>query len=279
MTVRIVTDSTCDLTPALAAELGITVVPLSVFFGEEAFLDGVEIDVPTFYERMKHFNGLPRTSQPSVEQFKTAYREAGADGSEIVSIHISSRMSGTLNSASVAREELIGDVHVDLIDSYQASLGLGAVVLEAAAVASAGGTVAEVSRAAHAAIGRVRVVAMVETLEYLRRGGRIGRAQSLLGSILSIKPLIHTLNGELAPLERIRTRAKALERLAEIATADQTIRRLFVASAGADDAVHELIERVTPRLPHTDIRFAQLGSVVGAHAGPGLVGICPVRRE
>lgn len=279
MTVRIVTDSTCDLPRSVVVELGVTVVPLTVLFGDEALLDGVEIDSATFFERMRRFPGLPKTSQPSVARFKEAYQAAGADGSEIVSIHISSRMSGTLNSASVAREQLIGEVHVDLIDSYQVSLGLGAVVLEAAAAAATGAGIAEVSRVAHAAIGRTRVVAVVDTLEYLRRGGRIGRAASLVGGLLSIKPILQMTNGELAPFERVRTRAKAVDRLAQIAVEDQTIRRLFVAAAGDDAATAEFIERVRPRLPHTDIRFGQIGPVVGAHSGPGLLGICPVRRE
>ena len=168
---------------------------------------------------------------------------------------------------------------MDLVDSYQVSLGLGAVVLEAAAAAANGAAIAEVSRVAHAAIGRTRVVAAVDTLEYLRRGGRIGRATSLVGGLLSIKPILQVTNGELAPFERVRTRAKAIDRLAQIAVEDQTIRRLFVASAGDDEATEEFIERVRPRLPHTDIRFGRIGPVVGVHSGPGLLGICPVRRE
>ena len=120
---------------------------------------------------------------------------------------------------------------------------------------------------------------MVDTLEYLRRGGRIGRAQSLVGGLLSIKPLLQVTNGELAPFERVRTRARALERLAELAVEDRTIRHLFVASAGDDAATAAFIERVRPMLPHTDIRFGEIGAVVGAHSGPGLLGICPVRRE
>lgn len=279
MTVAVVTDSTCDLSPALVSELGVTVVPLTVFFGDEAFLDGVEISADQFYEREKTFRGLPRTSQPSVEQFRAVYQSLAAESKEIVSIHISSRMSGTLNSASIAREEFAGEVHIDLIDSHNVSMGLGAVVFEAATVAREGGSLTEVVDAARRTIDRAHVIAALDTLEYLRKGGRIGRASSLLGSLLSIKPIIHIERGELAPLERVRTHARAVERLVQHATADQRLKRLFVAAAADEAAALDLIERVRPYLPHTDIRLGQLGPAVGVHSGPGLLGICTVARE
>jgi DegV family protein with EDD domain len=279
MTVRIVTDSTCDLPGDVVADYGLTVVPLVVSLGDEEFVDGPDLDLDDFYARLRAFTGAPRTSQPSVERFIEAYDGLANDGDGVVSIHISSRMSGTLNSASVARERLAGRVHIDLVDSYNVSLGLGAVVLEAAEAARAGADFAAVGEAARRAVERVRVVALVETLEYLRRGGRIGRARSMLGSLLNIKPILHIERGEMAPFERVRTWNRAVDRLAEVATADRTISRLFVAAAGDDDAARALLERVAPELPHTDVRFGRIGPIVGVHGGPGLLGICPVARR
>jgi DegV family protein with EDD domain len=279
MTVRIVTDSTCDLPRELVDRLAVTVVPLTVFFGEEAYADGIDIDARGFYEKLRGFkDGLPRTSQPSIERFRTVYEQLGAESDEIVSIHISSRMSGTLNSAAIAREELADSLHIDIVDSYNVSLGLGAVVMEAALAAQAGASRSEVVDIARATVDRVHVIAVVDTLEYLRRGGRIGRAQSWVGALLSVKPILHVDAGEMAPLERVRTRARATDRLVELATADQRAKRLFVAAAGDDAAAADLVERVRPRLPHTDIQLCTIGPVVGVHAGPGLLGICTVAR-
>ncbi|MFN8508709.1 MAG: DegV family protein [Dehalococcoidia bacterium] len=273
MAVRVVTDSTCDLPAALVAEHGITVVPLTVVFGEEALLDGVEIDANGFYERLRDFPGVPRTSQPSVQRFVEAYKALASDGHEIVSIHLSSRLSGTLNSASIARDQLAHEAHIELIDSYQVSMGLGSIVMDAAIAAAAGGTLAEVAYAARRAMDRTRVVACLDTLEYLRRGGRIGRATSMLGSLLSIKPLIQVENGEIAPFDRVRTRSKALDRLFAVATEDRNARRMFVGCGGNDDEARAFMERLRPMLPHTEFHIGQVGPAVGVHGGPNILGV------
>jgi DegV family protein with EDD domain len=277
MTVRIVTDSTCDLPRDLVTAYGITVVPLTVYFGEEALLDRVDIEPDAFYERMRTSPVLPRTSQPSVGRFRTAYQKLSADTDEIVSIHLSSKLSGTLNSASVAREEVL-DLHIDLIDSYNVSLGLGLIVLEAASAAQSGARLEEVVAAARRAMDRVNVTVVVDTLEYLQRGGRIGRARSLLGSVLSIKPMLHVESGEVAPFARVRTRAKAMDRLFEIATG-RRVRNMFVASGGNDPDAEAFIDRLRPALPHTDIALAQLGPAVGVYLGPSAMGIATLERE
>lgn len=279
MAVRVVTDSTCDLPAALVAEHGITVVPLTVVFGEEALLDGVEIDANGFYERLRDFPGVPRTSQPSVQRFVEAYKALASDGHEIVSIHLSSRLSGTLNSASIARDQLAHEAHIELIDSYQVSMGLGSIVMDAAIAAAAGGTLAEVAYAARRAMDRTRVVACLDTLEYLRRGGRIGRATSMLGSLLSIKPLIQVENGEIAPFDRVRTRSKALDRLFAVATEDRNVRRMFVGCGGNDDEARAFMERLRPMLPHTEFHLGQVGPAVGVHGGPNILGVAFTGRR
>lgn len=279
MTVRIVTDSTCDLPRDLIAAYGITVVPLTVFFGEEALLDGVDIDADGFYERLKSTKETVRTSQPSVELFRHAYEELSQEADEVVSIHLSSKLSGTLNAASVAREELAHSLHIDLIDSYNVSLGLGLIVLEAAAVAQAGGRLEDVVAAARRAMDRVSVIVVVDTLEYLQRGGRIGRARSLLGSVLSIKPLLQVESGEVAPFDRVRTRTKAIERLYEMATARSRAKMLFVGCGGNEADGEAFIERLRPVMPHTDIGIASLGPIVGVYTGPNAMGIATLERD
>lgn len=279
MAVRIVTDSTCDLPPALVEAHGIFVVPLTVFFGEEALLDGIEVRAEDFYDRLKESSSLPKTSQPSAELFEETYREAGANGDEVVSIHLSSKMSGTLNAASVAREAVSPDIHVDLIDSYNVSLGLGLIVLEAARVAQAGGSLDQVVAATRSAMERVSIHVCLDTLEYLRKGGRIGRAQSVAGSVLSIKPILSVQNGEVTPLERVRTRGKAVERIFGIAAEMGRAKQMFIACSGNDDEARAFLERLRPHLPHTDLILSHLGPVVGVYAGPGAIGVAALERE
>ncbi|KAA0231515.1 MAG: DegV family protein [Dehalococcoidia bacterium] len=274
MAVQIVTDSTCDLPREIVEEYGITVVPLTVFFGEEALLDGVEIGADAFYERLGTSHDLPRTSQPSAERFRQVYEGLAGETSEIVSIHLSSKLSGTLNSASVARDQVAhGGLHIELIDSYTVSLGLGLVVLEAAAAARTGASLENVVAAARRAMDRVMVYVAVDTLDYLRRGGRIGRASSFLGSVLSIKPIVGIEDGEVVPIERVRTRRRAEERIFELATADGRAKALFATCTGDRDATQELAARLRAVLPHTDVRPAMLGPTVGVYLGANALGV------
>jgi DegV family protein with EDD domain len=279
MAVRIVTDSTSDLPPALAEELGISVVPLTVFFGDEALLDGIEVTPHDFYDRLKAAPSVPKTSQPSAELFEEAYREAAQNGDEFVSIHLSSKMSGTLNAASVAREAVSPDIHVDLIDSYNVSLGLGLIVLEAARAAQAGGTREQVVAATRGAMERVSIHVCLDTLEYLQKGGRIGRARGMLGSVLSIKPILSVQDGEVSPTERVRTRGKAVERIFEIASGMGRAKDMWVACSGNDDEALAFMERLRPHLPHTELMLGYLGPVVGVYAGPGAIGVAALERE
>jgi DegV family protein with EDD domain len=272
MPVHVVTDSTCDLPRELAEQYGITVVPLTVSFDDESFLDGVDIGADEFYARLTASPGLPRTSQPSVERFRQVYQSFGPEA-EIVSVHLSARLSGTLNSATIACEQLEGRARIALVDSQTVSLGLGAVALEAAALAAKGAGIDEVAAVARATAQRVRVIALVDTLEYLRRGGRIGRARSLLGSLLSIKPIVHVEDGEVAPFERVRTRGRAIERLFELATADPGAKRIFVGSGGNREEAEQFLERLRPALPRTELLLGQIGPVVGVHAGPNVLGV------
>ncbi len=279
MAVQVVTDSTSDISPQDAEELGVAVVPAIVAFGDDVFRDRVDITPSEFYERLVSSRDFPKTSQPSVEAFATVYREVAAKGDDIASIHVSSKLSGTLNSASIASETSELETRIELLDSYTAGVGLRAVVEAAAVRAREGAPLEDVTAAARSVMARSRVVVALDTLEYLQKGGRIGRASALLGSALRIKPLIQIDGGEAAPFDRVRTRSKAVKRLEEVALEDRTLAKLFIIYSDSDAGALELVERVSPQLPHTAIEVIQTGPTVGAYLGPNALGICTVRRS
>lgn len=279
MAVRVVTDSTCDLPPETVQALGITVVPLWVRFGQEAFRDRVDIDPIAFFERLVAGPDLPKTSQPSVEEFREVYEALGQSGDEIVSIHVSSRLSGTLNSASIAREDVTRGVRIELIDSYTVSLGLGAIVVEAAERAMAGGTLKEVEQTARHAMDRNGLAAAFASLEYLQKGGRVGRARALAGSLLNIKPILALEDGEVAARDRVRTWRKAIDRLADIAMEHRNARRLYVACATNVGEAETLVERLRPAMPHTEFQICRFGPVLGVYSGPVALGITWLDRD
>ena len=279
MAVQVVTDSTSDISPDEAEGLGVRVVPALVAFGDDVFRDRVDITPSEFYARLVSSREFPKTSQPSVEAFASVYREVAAEGHDIASIHVSSKLSGTLNSASIASETSELETRVELVDSYTAGVGLRAVVEAAAERARAGARLEEVTAAARSVMARNRVVVTLDTLEFLQKGGRIGRASALVGSALRIKPLIHIDGGEVAPFDRVRTRSKAVRRLEEVALEDRTIETLFVIYSDNDASAAELVEHVTPHLPHTRIEVIQTGPTVGAYLGPNALGICAVKRS
>ena len=279
MAVQVVTDSTSDISPDEAEGLGVKIVPAIVAFGDETFRDRVDITPSQFYERLTSAREFPKTSQPSVEAFASVYREVAAEGNDIASIHVSSKLSGTLNSASIASETSELETRVELVDSYTAGVGLRAVVEAAAARAREGAPLEDVTAAARSVMARNRVVVTLDTLEYLQKGGRIGRASALVGSALRIKPIIHIDGGEVAPFDRVRTRSKAIRRLEEVALEDLTLETLFVIYSDNDASAAELVERVTPQLPHTRIEVIQTGPTVGAYLGPNALGFCAVKRS
>ena len=279
MAAQVVTDSTSDISPDEAEGLGVRIVPALVAFGDDVFRDRVDITPSEFYARLVSSREFPKTSQPSVQAFASVYREVAAEGHDIASIHVSSKLSGTLNSASIASETSELETRVELVDSYTAGVGLRAVVEAAAERARAGAPLEEVTAAARSVMARNRVVVTLDTLEFLQKGGRIGRASALLGSALRIKPLIHIDGGEVAPFDRVRTRSKAVRRLEEVALEDRTIETLFVIYSDNDASAAELVEHVTPHLPHTRIEVIQTGPTVGAYLGPNALGICAVKRS
>jgi DegV family protein with EDD domain len=278
MAVKVVTDSTADLPPDLAKELGITVVPLNVHFGTEVFRDGVEISTDEFYQRLVTSPRLPSTSQPTVGDFMQTYQELGETTDEIVSIHISAKLSGTLNSANQAREQYEGAARIEIVDSQQGSLGLGMVAVAASRAAQQGSSLDDVVKEAESAIPRVQFFGLLDTLEYLEKGGRIGKAQAFVGSLLRIKPLLVVRDGEVHPLERARTRGKGIERLCELAQEHMPLEDLAVVYSTTPDDAQALAQRLKPFLPDGEVFVSQVGPVVGTYLGPGVLGVA-LRRQ
>ncbi|TYO97192.1 DegV family protein [Desulfallas thermosapovorans] len=279
--VRIVTDSTADLPRELVQQYGITVVPLKVFFGSECFVDGVDLSAAEFFSRLAASRELPTTSQPSPTEFVEYYRPLIDEGADIVSIHISAQMSGTLQSAQLARTMLNYD-GLEVIDSRTVSVVLGMVVLAAARAAQAGRSRAEVVALVQDIIANHRVYFMVDTLEYLQRGGRIGKAQAFLGTILNVKPLCTIVDGVIHPYEKVRGRKKAINRLVQLMAEqcqDSGPLYCFMTHGNDPGGLKSLQDLVREKLNCPEMAYSQMGAVVGTHVGPGVVGlaVCPYK--
>ena len=273
MTVKVITDSTADLPPALAEGLGITVVPLNVHFGTEVYRDGVEITADEFYRRLVTASRMPTTSQPTPGDFLSAYDEMGQTTDEILSVHISAKLSGTMNSATQAREEYGGECRIEIIDSSQGSMGLGMLAIAAAEAARRGDNLDDVVTETRATIPKVGFIGLLDTLEYLEKGGRIGKAQAFMGSLLRIKPLLTIRDGEAHPLERARTRAKGVDRMCELVQEQMPLKDLAVVYTTTPDEARALAQRLQSYLPQGEVILSQVGPVVGTYLGPGVLGV------
>jgi len=279
LAVRIVTDSTADMPHPLAQELGISVVPLSVIFGDEVCREGVDITHDQFYDRLVHSKVLPTTSAPSVGDFLTTYETLLAESNEIVSIHLSSKLSATYNNACQAARMLADRARIAVIDSQLITFGMTFVVEAAARAALSGAGVEEIVRVVQRMIPRVHIFFLLDTLEYLRRGGRIGRARAFLGTVLKVKPLLSLRDGEVHPEERVRTRGHALERISQIAVSCPRVQELAVGySTNLQDA-EDLQRRLIEALPQVKVQVMRVGPVIGTHCGPGVLGVGLLCRE
>ena len=273
MAVAVVTDSSSDLPADLAAQHGIEVVPLSIRFGDEELVDRRDLTPAQFWARCAASPLLPETAAPAPGAFQVAFESAadrGADG--VVCVTISSKLSATISAASAAATALEGRVPVKVVDSRSVTMGLGMIVLAAARAAESGGSLDEVAAAAEGLVGRTRVYGTLDTLENLKKGGRIGAAQALLGSLLSVKPVIAVRDGEVEPGPKQRTRARALAWLAEKVAADDPVGEVAVISGEAPD-VDTLCDLLTRHLPRERLVLADLGAVIGTHAGPRTIGV------
>lgn len=277
---RIVTDSTADLGP-IASDYGITVVPLTVSFGDETFEDGVTIEAHAFFERLAHSSERPTTSQPTPGAFEQIYRQLLNDGAGgIVSIHISSKLSGTYSTAIRTAENLreMGvTVPIEVIDSQQGSLGMHFGILAAARVAREGGDAVAAAEAARDALTRTTLYLVADDLDYLQRGGRIGQAKRVLGTLLNVKPIISLRDGAVVALENPRTRRRAYERIAEYVRDAAPVEGVIVGQSSQE--VGDQLEEVVRQFYDGPIRRMWAGPTIGTHVGPGAAGLALLRAQ
>jgi DegV family protein with EDD domain len=276
--IAIVTDSSVNVPAEIQQECGMRVVPLKVIFDGQTFQDGVDLAPTRFYEMLRTASELPTTSQPSTGDFVEVYSRLSEEADAIVSIHLSELLSGTLKSAHAARE-LVNHVPIEIVDSRSVSLGLGFMVVAAARAVQEGKGLSEVTAATKRLIPKMNIIFVVDTLKYLHMGGRIGGASAMLGSALKIKPLLHICDGEVNPLERVRSKCRAIDRMLEIMAqrleaenSDGILRAAVVHADRADEAL-ELQERVQSRFQPVESYLTDLTPAVGVHVGPGTLGL------
>jgi DegV family protein with EDD domain len=273
--VAVVTDSTCDLPRELVEKHGIHVVPQILIMGDKTWRDGVDIDPPAFYELLRTSPDFPASSQPSVVSFQELFTRLSQEVEGIVAVLVSDELSGTLNSARMAAESL-PEFPIELVDTRSVSMQLGFIVLAAARAAAAGGDLATVAGVARALIGQVYVYFVVDTLEYLHRGGRIGAAARLFGTALNLKPVLEIRDGIVQPVTRVRTRRKALEKVQELLReqlAEGDPVHMAVLQVAAPGEAARLREELEARFHPVEMLETECGPVIGTHAGPGTVGV------
>jgi len=273
--IQIVTDSTADLSDEQIKKYGIKVVPITVTFGSESYADGVDLSAKEFYRKLVSSSELPKTTQPSPELFRKAYEEIASKDEVIISAHISGKLSGTLNSAEVASKMI--NAEVVLVDTRTASQGVGRSVLVAAEAVRRGMNLEETINIINKSISKTFSVFNVDTLEYLHRNGRIGKAASLLGSLLQIRPILYAdSEGMVAPYDKVRGRSQVIPSLVNAAlknvSADQPV-NLSVVHTEAEDNAQKLLEELQSKYEIIDLHVGMVGPAIGAHIGPGAIGL------
>ncbi len=273
MTVKIVTDSSADLPAQLVQELGITVVPLYVRFGEKVYRDRVDISEDEFYQRLLHDPVHPSTIQPTPQDFASVYQKLSPKADGIVSIHMSAKLSGTYNSALQGKEMIEKGCPIEVVDSQTTSMGLGLIDIAAAIVAKAGEGLPTVMEEVKQAIPNIRLLFLLDTLEYLLLGGRIGKAKALLGSILNVKPVLTLKDGEVVPAGQVRSRGKGIDRLFDFVKSASNIQDLAVVYNTTPDEAQALEERIGTIFTKEQIKLARVGPMLGVHSGPGALAV------
>jgi DegV family protein with EDD domain len=278
MAIKIVTDSASDIPLKIREELGITVVPLYVRFGVETFKDGVTITNEEFYRRLVSGEVFPNTIQPSPGDFKQVYEELAKDADAIVSIHLSEKFSGTVNSARQARDLMSSKCRIEVINSDAMAIGLGMICIAAAGAAKAGENLETIVKIVNEAISETHILVLFDSLKYLAKGGRIGQAQSLLGTLLNIKPLLGMKDGIVVPIAKARSYSKGIEQLYVFASnalkEKNNIKDLAIMYNTNQKEANELVDRIAPLYPREKIIYGPIGPILGTHAGPNLLAVC-----
>ncbi len=272
--IAVVTDSTADLPPAIRERHRITVVPLTVAFGDESFRDQVDLSTDAFVARLLASETVPTTSQPSAGAFEATFRELAGDHDAIVAVLISSRLSGTVESATIARDAVAGFIPVEVVDSENATMGLGFQAITAAELAAGGTlTATAIAERLRGTVRAYETLFYVDTLEYLRRGGRINRVSALVGSMLDLKPMLRIDEGQVVPVERTRTRSRARAALVTFVRGLPHVERLAVVHISSPAEAESLAAEFDLTVARDNILIAQLGPVIGTHVGPGTLGV------
>jgi DegV family protein with EDD domain len=272
MVVKIVTDSSADLPAKIAKELGITVVPLYVRFGEQVYRDRIDITEDEFYKRLTNDVVHPSTIQPSPQDFTNVYKDLAKEAEGIVSIHISAKLSGTANSALQAKEDNKG-IPIEVIDSRTLSSALALIVISAAQIAKEGAKFSDIVKHVRKIMVSTHLEGLLDTLKYLVLGGRIGKAKALVGSLLNVKPVLTLKDGEVTPAGQVRSRSKGIERLFEFAKSAQNPQAMSIAYNTTLDEAQALAERIAAaKIYDLDkIIMARIGPMLGVHMGPGTI--------
>ncbi len=271
MTVKIVTDSTADLPPGLAEELGITVVPVYVKFGGEVYRDRVDISEDEFYQRLMSDPAHPSTEPPTPRDFADVYEKLSQEADGIISIHISSKISATCNSARRGAELVETEFPIEVVDSKLVTMGLGMLVMAANSITESGKNLPQVMEEVKRIIPSIRLLGLLDTLKYLARGGRIGKTRAFLGSILAVKPMLTMRDGELESAGQVRKRTDGIERLVDFVKKTADIEDLSIVYSTTPDEAQTLAERMDSIFNKEKIRLVRLGPALGAHAGPGIL--------
>ncbi|MDH5505984.1 MAG: DegV family protein [Anaerolineae bacterium] len=273
--IAIVTDSTSYIPNDLQKKYDIHVAPALVIWSGDEMRDGVDIQPTEFYTRLESAKEMPTTSQPSPAELKNIYSGLAAEGYEILSIHVSHKLSGTIASAEQA-QSMVPEAKIEIVDSLSASMGLGWPVIAAARASEMGASLAECKAIAERARDHTGVLLTVDTLEFLHRGGRIGGAQKFIGTALNFKPVLEVRDGRVEPLERVRTRGKALARLLELLEENIAGRSpvyLAALHANAADVAKDLLDQAAARINPIESVLSDVSPAVGTHTGPGTVGL------
>ncbi len=274
--VKVVTDSTAHfLDPAAAERYGITVVPLHIQFGQEVYRDGVDITTEQFFEKLNRGAATPVASSPTPEEFVQVYTELGKQTDRILSIHISSKLSRTYRNARMAMDNLLGRCKIQVVDSMTTSLGLGILTEAAARAGAEDASIDEIVRTVRGMIPRIYVVFFVETLDYLERGGRLSKSQAILGTMLGIKPFLTIEDGDIIPMEKVRTRDKAVEKLVEFVAEFSTIDTVAILHSNPqpNEDTRLLLERLAIEFPGRQFPLMTYGPSLACHIGPNSLGV------
>ncbi len=277
MRVRVVTDSTSDLPPEVARDLGITVVPAQIQFGEQVFLDGVELTSDEFYRRLQSSPVLPKTSPASISTFQSVYRRLAEEADAIISIHVVASLSVTYDIARQASAGLKCPVAV--IDSQTASMACGLLAIIAAKAARAGESLKDIEGLVRQSIPCTVTYGVFGTLEYLAKGGRIGKGQAFLGTLLKINPILAIKMSEVVPVERVRTRARAMERMCEIVRGHGPLRELAVMRTTDPAEAENVVRRLSSGFPPERVYRASIGPSMGTQVGPNAVGVALIAEK